>query len=77
MFKFPSDLRAEGNARYAAEASLSPSKPFRPQNPQVGNSKPQVPNYKTNLIWNLIFLKGYVKELLWLKSKRKLKVCQE
>ena len=57
-------------ARYAAKASLSPSKPFRPQNPQVGNSKSQVPNYKTNRIWNLIFLKGYVKELLWLKVKQ-------
>ena len=63
-------------ARYAAKASLSPSKPFRPQNPQVGNSKSRVPNYKTTRIRNLIFLKGYGKELLWLKVKQIWAFCQ-
>jgi len=33
-------------ARYAAGASLSPSKPFRPHNPQVGNTKFQIPKNK-------------------------------
>jgi hypothetical protein len=42
----------------------------------VGNSKSQVPNHKTNRIWNLIFLKGYVKELLWLKVKQIRTFCQ-
>jgi hypothetical protein len=42
----------------------------------VGNSKSQVPNYKTNRIWNLIFLKGYVKEHLWLKVKQIVRFCQ-
>ena len=63
-------------ARYAAGASLSPSKPFRPQNPQVGDPKSQVPNSKANRTWNLIFLKGYVKELLRLKSKQIRMSCQ-
>jgi len=39
-------------ARYAAKASLSPSKPFRPQNPQVGNSKSQI---NSDLESDLIF----------------------
>jgi hypothetical protein len=39
-------------------------------------TKQQVPNYKTNRIWNLIFLKGYVKELLRLKNKQIRMYCQ-
>ena len=76
MFKIPSDLRADRSARYAAKASLSPSKPFRPQNPQAGNSKSQSQNNKANRIWNLIFLKGYIKERLCLKVKQIQAVCQ-
>jgi len=79
MFKFPSVLRADRNARYAAKASLSPSKPFRPHNPpggkfQITSTKLQI---KSDRIWNLIFLKGYVKEQIFLKNKKYRAVCQD
>jgi len=51
MFKFPSVLRADRNARYAAGASLSPSKPFRPHKPrfQRGNPKFELRNPKNEV----------------------------
>ena len=56
MFKFPSVLRADRNARYAAVASLSPSKPFRPQNPDdIGKSRSTSSETRNNG-------EGYVKE---------------
>ncbi len=57
MFKFPSYLRADRSARYAAGASLSPSKPFRPHSKLRLQLKAEGSKLKAAVWWL-----GYVKE---------------